>query len=78
MHTVKEIEAMKLGIDGMISQLVQWRNRLDTIETKILEQSSESLNKAGVSTSALGNGQSAAANKVWERISKNIARKTNF
>lgn len=77
MHTVKEIEAMKMGIDGMISQLVQWRNRLDSIEIKILEQSSKSL-KAGVSTQALGNGHSASTEKVLANIAKNIARKTNY
>jgi hypothetical protein len=78
MQAAKEIEAMKMGIDGMISQLVQWRNRLEAIEGKILEQSTKSLNKAGVSTQALGNGHSASTQKVLDNIARSFARKANY
>lgn len=67
---------MRSNMDNVLNEIAQMRRQLDAIETEMSLDNDHNTLTAGVSTSALGNGQQDAINaRVLAKIAKNIARK---
>lgn len=72
------LQNLRSNMDNVLSEIAQMRRQLDAIEKEMSLENDHNTLKAGVSTSALGNGQQDAINeRVLAKIARNIARKTN-